>query len=78
MKRGHLNVNNQENGYCTCKGSPSVTTGFEDDFGYWLVCTQCGKRRDGEHHYYNHYDGADHEMFWTMDGGIDTDGSDDD
>lgn len=71
-------MSDQENVYCTCGGSRSVTTGFEDDFGYWYVCTRCGKRLDGEHHYYNHYDGEDHEVFWTADGGIETDDSNND
>lgn len=30
--------------YCNCKSVASVTTGFEDDFGYWDVCVTCGKR----------------------------------
>lgn len=47
--------------YCKCKGIPSITSGFEDDFGYWDVCCKCGKRLEGGHHYYNHYDGEDHD-----------------
>lgn len=47
--------------YCTCKNSNSITTGFEDDFGYWDVCTKCGKKIENEHHYYNYYDGEDHD-----------------
>lgn len=56
--------------YCTCKNISSVTTDFEDDFGYWDVCTKCGKRLENGHHYYNHYDGEDHEEFWGSNGEI--------
>ena len=31
-------------GFCTCSNSSSVTTGFEDDFGYWDVCCDCGRK----------------------------------
>lgn len=48
-------------GFCECKDSPGNTTGFEDDFGYWDVCLKCGKRIEDGHHYYNHYDGEDHD-----------------
>lgn len=54
--------------YCTCGTCSSITAGFEDDWGYWDVCTSCGKRIDGGHHFYNHYDGEDHEEFWGPDG----------
>lgn len=47
--------------YCNCKNSSPITTGFEDDFGYWDVCCDCGKRIEDGHHYYNHYDGEDHD-----------------
>lgn len=57
----------KENGYlgkeefCKCQDSPGTTTGFEDDFGYWDVCLKCGKRIEDGFHYYNHYDGEDHD-----------------
>lgn len=47
--------------YCNCKNSSSITTGFEDDLGYWDVCCDCGERIEDGHHYYNHYDGEDHD-----------------
>lgn len=56
--------------YCKCSRRKSITTGFEDDFGYWFKCTSCGKKIEGEHHYYNHYDGEDHEVFWGPNGDI--------
>lgn len=56
--------------YCNCKGIKSITTGFEDDFGYWDVCDNCGKKIEGGHHYYDHYDGEDHEVFWGPNGEI--------
>lgn len=52
---------NENMDFCTCKEVGAVTTGFEDDFGYWYVCCQCGKRIDDGYHYYNHYDGEDHD-----------------
>ena len=54
--------------FCKCGFPECVTTGFEDDFGYWDVCTKCGKRVENGHHFYNHYDGKDHEEFLTPDG----------
>ena len=66
------------NNYCKCKGSMSITAGYEDDFGYWDICTKCGKKIEGGHHFYNHYDGKDHEEFWLPNGDIYVDGEDDD
>ena len=57
--------------YCKCR-STSFTTGFENDWGYWDVCTKCGKRIEDGLHMFNHYDGQDHEEFWTRDGDIET------
>lgn len=54
----------ERNDYCKCKELKSVTTGFEDDFGYWDVCCVCGKKIEDGHHYYDHYDGEDHEELW--------------
>lgn len=48
------------NDYCKCKHIKSITT-EEGDFGYWDVCCQCGKRIENGLHYYNHYDGEDHD-----------------
>ncbi len=56
--------------YCNCGLHVSITTGFEDDWGYWDVCTNCGKRIEDGYHFYNHYDGEDHEEFWGPDGDI--------
>lgn len=47
--------------FCTCKELHSITTGFEDDFGYWDVCCDCGRKIEDGYHYYNHYDGEDHD-----------------
>lgn len=46
--------------YCTCKNRSSVTSEI-GDFGYWYVCCDCGKRLEDGFHYYNHYDGEDHD-----------------
>jgi len=63
--------------YCSCSNK-SVTTGFEDDFGFWDVCVNCGKRLEDGFHYYNHYDASDHIEYMTADGDIYIDGEDDD
>lgn len=54
----------ERNDYCKCKELKLVTTGFEDDFGYRDVCCECGKKLEDGYHYYNHYDGEDHEELW--------------
>lgn len=50
-----------EDDFCTCEDLGGVTTGYEDDFGYWDVCASCNKKIVDGHHYYNHYDGEDHD-----------------
>lgn len=54
-------MNDKHDDYCTCTTNTSITTGFEDDFGYWLVCCNCEKKIEDGYHYYNHYDGEDHD-----------------
>lgn len=49
--------------YCECKEKYPVTSGYEDDFGYWLTCSHCGLRLKDNYYYYNHYDGEDHEDY---------------
>lgn len=56
--------------YCKCNSIKALTTGFDDDFGYWDVCVTCGKKIEGGHHFYNHYDGEDHEEFLEPNGDI--------
>ena len=57
--------------YCNCGGRVSaITSGYEDDFGYWDVCVICKKKIEDGYHYYNHYDGEDHETFWGPNGDI--------
>lgn len=46
--------------YCTCKQCSSVTSRAEE-FGYRDVCCDCGKPLEDGFHYYNHYDGEDHD-----------------
>jgi hypothetical protein len=46
--------------YCKCLNSSSVTSEL-GDWGYWLICCDCGKRLEDSFHYYNHYDGEDHD-----------------
>ena len=48
--------------YCQCKIRSAVTSDVEsDDFGYWDICCDCGKRIEFGYHEYNHYDGEDHD-----------------
>lgn len=46
--------------YCECKHSSSITSQIEE-FGYWDVCCDCGKPLEDGFHYFNHYDGEDHD-----------------
>ena len=50
-----------EEEYCTCGSERSVTTDCENESGYWYVCCNCGKKIEDGFHYYNHYDGEDHD-----------------
>lgn len=53
-------MNNEE--YCTCGCTKGVTSDTESsEFGYWDICCNCGKRLEDGFHYYNHYDGEDHD-----------------
>lgn len=38
------NMDNENEKYCECKGRPCITSGHEDDWGYWDVCVKCGRR----------------------------------
>jgi hypothetical protein len=49
-----------EIGYCRCQGRPPITSELEE-FGYWDICCSCGKPLEDGFHYYNHYDGEDHD-----------------
>lgn len=60
----------RNNEYCNCLRCKAITSGYEDDFGYWDVCLGCGKKIEDGHHFYNHYDGEDHEVFWGLNGDI--------
>lgn len=47
--------------YCKCDCRNGVEIDMEsDDWGYWEICRECGKRVEDGYHYYNHYDGEDH------------------
>lgn len=48
--------------YCQCKIVKSITSDIEsNEFGYWDTCCTCGKHIENGFHYYNHYDGEDHD-----------------
>jgi len=46
--------------FCKCKNIKSVTS-VNDEFGYWDVCCECECKLEDGFHYYNHYDGEDHD-----------------
>jgi len=46
--------------YCQCKNCTSITS-VDDEWGYWDVCCTCGKPLEDGFHYYNHYNGEDHD-----------------
>ena len=51
-----------QNDYCTCTNfNEGITTGYEDEWGYWDVCYRCGKKIEDGHHYYSHWDNEDHD-----------------
>ena len=39
----------------------SAITSQMEEFGYWDVCCDCGKPLEDGFHYFNHYDGEDHD-----------------
>ncbi len=58
MKLGNKELEKED--YCQCLSCKSLTT-YEDEFGYWDICCECGKPLEDGFHYYNHYDGEDHD-----------------
>lgn len=53
-----ISTSNHDIEFCKCGHSNDYYT-VQDDFGYWDVCIDCGKKI--EYHYYNHYDAEDHD-----------------
>lgn len=48
-----------EEDFCKCE-SRSGEGSEIGEFGYWLICSDCGKRIEDGFEYYNHWDGEDH------------------
>ena len=46
--------------YCQCTTRKSITL-YTVEEGYWDICCQCKRPIECGFHYYNHYDGEDHE-----------------
>lgn len=46
--------------FCKCTYCSAITSQMEE-FGYWDVCCDCGKPLEDGFHYFNHYDGEDHD-----------------
>lgn len=54
--------NNVNDEYCNCDEANPIFTDVEScDFGYWDRCGVCGKKIEDGFHYYQHYDGVDHD-----------------
>jgi hypothetical protein len=47
--------------FCHCEHSSAITSESDDEFGYWDVCCDCNKPLKDGYHYYEHYDGEDHD-----------------
>lgn len=45
----------KESEFCMCQNNNGVYA-VEEEFGYWLYCTECDKKREDEFHYYNEPD----------------------
>ncbi len=53
---------NTEEGFCECETIKGTYSDVDSDqFGYWDMCTVCNKKIEDGFHYYNHYDGEDHD-----------------
>ena len=57
-------------GYCKCRQQSAIFTENEE-FGYWDVCCDCKKPLEDGFHYYNHYDGEDHDDLDLYNGPVD-------
>lgn len=50
-----------ETEYCKCDKNTAVYS-ESNDFGYWLVCSECEKVVEDSFTYFDHYDGEDHAL----------------
>lgn len=56
-----IEINTNEE-FCKCDNISGLYSDTEtSDFGYWDVCLTCDKKIEDGFHYYNHYDGEDHD-----------------
>ena len=56
------NIDDQDLEYCKCTNREGTYSNTQIDiFGYWDMCTACDKKIEDGFHYYNHYDGEDHD-----------------
>jgi hypothetical protein len=52
-------IKNSNEDYCKCEcSSPYTVIG---EWGYCYFCSNCEKEIEDTFHYYNHYDGEDHD-----------------
>lgn len=52
--------NDEKTEFCSCEEIKEIHPEY-DAWGYWYVYNECGKKIEDEYHYYNHYDGEDHD-----------------
>ncbi len=53
---------NENEEFCKCNRDKGLASDTESsEWGYWDVCVACGKKIEDGFHYYNHYDGEDHD-----------------
>ena len=61
MKEEVSKYSNNDSEYCICDRPAIYADTDMSEFGYYYRCSKCNKRIDDEIHYYNHYDGEDHD-----------------
>lgn len=45
--------------FCQCENRVIYT--INEEWGYQEICNKCGLKIEDGFHYYNHYDGEDHD-----------------
>lgn len=61
-KAKEKNIKKEINEFCTCGNITGTCSDTKSSsLGYWDICANCNKKIEDEFHYYNHYDGQDHD-----------------
>lgn len=62
VKELNENLVIKESEYCSCERDAGIYSNTDiDEFGYWDMCSKCNKKIEDGFHYYNHFDGQDHD-----------------